>query len=115
MKYELIKSLDIPKVEKFGIKLDIYPDIGNIRIVRVKTEDGHNQEFYDKESKFIYIILNGEGVFFLDDEEVRVSPGDRILIEPKTRIYYKGNLEMVLITDPAWKPENEVETRPSVW
>jgi hypothetical protein len=38
-----------------------------------------------------------------------------ISIEPNTRIYYKGKLNMVLITNPAWRQENEVETKARVW
>ena len=53
--------------------------------------------------------------FFLDDETVEVDKGDILSIEPNTRIYYKGKLKMILITTPAWKPENEVETRHSIW
>jgi mannose-6-phosphate isomerase-like protein (cupin superfamily) len=115
MKYELTKSASIPKKEKFGISLDIYPDVSGAGIVLVSTETGHNQEFYDKQSTFTYLILEGSGTFFLDDESVEVSKGDVLSIEPNTRIYYKGRLKMVLVTTPAWKPENEVETKPSIW
>jgi len=115
MKYKLTKSSDIPKKEKCGVDISIYPNIGRAGVVKAKTEVGHNQEFYDKNSKFVYIVINGEGSFFLDDEEIKVSAGDMIAIEPKTRIYYKGNLEMIEFTDPGWKPENEVKTRASIW
>lgn len=115
MKYDLIKSADIPKKEKFGIHLDVFPHIGESGIVLVHTETGHNQEFYDKESTFIYIILEGQGAFYLDDEEIEVSEGDVLSIQPMTRIYYKGKLKMILVTTPAWKAENEVETRSSIW
>jgi quercetin dioxygenase-like cupin family protein len=115
MKYKLTKSTDIPKKEKFGIDLDIYPNVGGAGVVLVSVESGHNQEFYDKQSTFTYIILEGGGTFFLDDEAVKVAQGDVISIEPDTRIYYKGKMKMVLITTPAWKPENEVETKSSIW
>lgn len=114
MKYKLTKAKDIPQKSKFGIDLDIYPSVDDCGIVLVSTKEGHNQEFYDKESTFTYIILDGAGTFFLDDEEVAVAKGDCLSIEPKTRIYYKGKLDMILITTPAWRPENEVETRKSV-
>ncbi len=115
MKYQLTKSSDIPKKEKFGIDLDIYPSGVGYGVVLVSTEQGHNQEFYDKKSTFTYIVLEGSGTFFLDDEPVEVMQGDILSIQPQTRIYYKGKLKMVLITAPAWQPENEVETRPSIW
>lgn len=115
MKYTLTKAANVPKKEKFGINLEIYPSIENSGVVSVSTEVGHNQEFYDLKSTFTYIILDGDGTFFLNDEEVNIAKGDVLSIPPKTRIYYKGKLKMILITTPAWKPENEVETRPSIW
>jgi mannose-6-phosphate isomerase-like protein (cupin superfamily) len=115
MKYQLTKNEDIPKKDKHGIHLNVYPQIGDCGIVTVNTEAGHNQEFYDVESTFTYIVLEGDGVFVLDDEEVLVSAGDHISIPPKVRIHYKGNMKLVLITNPAWKAENEVETKPTIW
>jgi mannose-6-phosphate isomerase-like protein (cupin superfamily) len=115
MKYTLTKGADIPKKDKFGIHLSILPNFDNCGIVVVETEVGHNQEFYDKQSSFNYFILEGSGTFFLDDEGVSVVNGDLLSVQPNVRIYYKGNLKMILITSPAWKPENEVETKPSIW
>ncbi|HEY4489612.1 MAG TPA: hypothetical protein VJA87_04000 [Candidatus Paceibacterota bacterium] len=116
MPYRLEKSRDIPEKDKFGIHLNIYPAINeNCEVALVATDEGHNQEFYDQESSFTYIILEGDGIYYLDDEEVLVSKGDFLSIAAKTRIYYKGKMKMLLITSPAWKESNEVETRPSIW
>lgn len=115
MKYKLIKNLDIEKKGKFGANLDVYPNVNDCGIVLVSTETGHNEEFSNLKSTFTYVVLDGEGSFFLDDEEIKVEKGDMISIEPNTRIYYKGKLKMFLITNPAWRQENEVETRANVW
>ena len=115
MKYQLVKNSDIFKKEKLGIKIGVYPVIGNCEVVVVETETGHNQEFYDKASTLNYIILEGSGSFFLDDEEVKVSQGDFISIQPKTLLYYKGKMKLILITTPPWAEENEVETKPTIW
>jgi mannose-6-phosphate isomerase-like protein (cupin superfamily) len=115
MKYKLTKSEDVQKKNKFSINLDVYPNIDDCGIVVVNTEEGHNQEFYDIQSTFTYIVLEGNGTFFLDDEPINVDKGDIISVQPNTRIYYKGKLKMVLITNPAWRPENEVETKASIW
>ncbi len=102
--------------DKFGIQLEIYSNISQgCGAVIVSTEEGHNQEFYDKESTFTYIILEGQGAYFLDDEKVLVTKGDMLSVAPGTRIYYQGKMKMVLITTPAWRAENEVETRSSLW
>lgn len=115
MAYKIIRHSEIPKKEKFDIKLDIYPSIGDAEIVIVETEKGHNQEFYDKRSTYNYIVLAGEGSFFLDDEELPVKAGDMLTIKPNTRIYYKGKMRLALITTPPWSAENEVETKASIW
>jgi len=115
MAYKLTKSEDIFHVDKLGIHLDVFSKIGDCGVVVVETETGHNQEFYDVKSTFNYIVLDGEGSFFLDDEEVHVKKGDSISIAPNTRIYYKGKMRLILITNPPWEAKNEVETRPSVW
>jgi len=115
MKYQLTKNADVFKKEKFGIKIGVYPVIDNWEIVTVETETGHNQEFYNKSSSFNYLILEGSGSFFLDDEEVKVFQGDFISIQPNTRIYYKGKMKLILITTPPWQEENEVETKPTIW
>lgn len=115
MKYKLIKNLDIEKKGKFGANLDVYPNVNDCGIVLVSTDTGHNEEFSNLKSIFTYIVLEGKGSFFLDDEEIKVEKGNMISIEPNTRIYYKGKLKMVLITNPAWRQENEIETKAIVW
>jgi mannose-6-phosphate isomerase-like protein (cupin superfamily) len=116
MSYQIQRNDTVPQMDKYGIHLNVYSDINeNCGVVLVSTEEGHNQEFYDLESTFTYIILEGSGTYYLDDEEVPVSKGDMLSIGPKTRIYYKGTMKMVLITTPAWRAKNEVETRPTVW
>ncbi len=113
--YKLTKQNTLTSKLKFEIDLTVYPDVDGMGIVRGKTETGHNQEFYDKESTFTYVILSGSARFFINDEPVDVSAGDCITIKPKNRFYFKGSMEWLLLTTPAWKPENEVEVRSCVW
>ncbi len=84
------------------------PDFG---FVYVEVSKGHFQEFYDKESTFMYFIIEGQGTFYLNDEAISVESGDFLRIPPLTRIYYMGSMKMTLITSPSWKAENEVEVR----
>lgn len=115
MPYHLTQHQNVSKNKKFGHNLDIYPQADNYSLVTVETETGHNQEFYDTKSTLTYLIIEGSGTFFLNDEPVAVKQGDLLSVEPNTRIYYKGKLKMVLITSPVWSQANEVETRPKVW
>lgn len=115
MAHTITKHEGIPQKDKFGIHLDVYPRINNCGLVIIETETGHNQEFYHTQSTFNYCVLEGAGSFFLNDEEVSVKKGDFISIKPGTRIYYRGKMKLVLITDPAWKAEDEVETKAAIW
>ena len=97
---------------KHGINLSVYntktKDFG---FVEIETKEGRFQEFSDKESYFIYYILEGEGTFYLNGEATPVKPTDLIVIPPKTNIYYIGKLRMTLTTIPGWKAEDEVHVR----
>ena len=115
MTHKIVKSSDVPKKEKIGVKLAIYPNIGDCEFVVVETETGHNQEFYNIESTMTYIVLEGAGSFFLDDEEIPVAKGDFISIAPNTHIYYKGTMKLILVSNPPWKEENAVVTKPTIW
>lgn len=115
MVYTRTSIHDIPQIDKHGIHLGVYPRIGDSGVVLVETKEGHRQEFYHKTSTFNYIVLEGTGRFFLNDEEVPVQKGDMLSVEPNTRIYYKGAMKLVLITNPAWTEEGEVEVRAKIW
>lgn len=115
MPYHLLKQADAHAEEKFGIALRVYPITETCEAVLVETAAGHRQEFYHKTSTFHYLVVEGFGSFFLDDDRVDVHAGDRLSIAPYTRIYYKGCMKLVLITTPPWAPEGEVETRASAW
>lgn len=115
MAHKLTKQSDSFHVSKYGLELDVYGDFDTCNISKGEVKEGHNQEFYHKESTFHYFILEGSATYYLDDEPVEVKAGDMLSIEPNTRIYYKGNIRFILITTPPWTEEGEVETRAKVW
>ena len=100
------------KINKHGIDLVVYGGNSSLaNVVHVRVKEGHFQEFYDIESTFIYYIIKGKGIFILDDESVEASATDLIIIPPKTRIHYFGNMDMVLTVSPAFKETNERHVR----
>ena len=110
MKYVFPQN-EASKVSKFGIDLTLYgnvmPDLG---ISRVKVAEGHFEEFKCS-SWFIYHIIDGSGVYVLNDEKVAVKKGDIVSIPPDTRIHYFGTMDMLLIVTLPWKQENETHIR----
>lgn len=99
-------------LHRHGIDLTLFPDhCPSAELALVKVKKGHFQEFYHKSSWFIYYIQKGSGRFFLDGQETPAEAGDLISIPPMTKIYYLGSMEMVLVTSPVWKEEDEVHVR----
>jgi mannose-6-phosphate isomerase-like protein (cupin superfamily) len=108
----LYKKKDSINVSKHGINLKVFPtNITTANVVRVSTEKGHFQEFYDKKSTYIYYILEGEGVFILNDEKVEAKKGDLVVVPPNTKIHYFGKLDIILTVSPAFDENNEVHVR----
>jgi mannose-6-phosphate isomerase-like protein (cupin superfamily) len=100
------------KFNKHGIDLTIYnEDVARANVVHVSVEEGHFQEFSDKESYYIYYVYEGSGLFVLNDEKIEAKATDLIVIPPKTRIHYFGKMKMVLTVTPAFKAENEQHIR----
>ena len=99
--------------EKHGINISIYgiPKGINADVVHIAVKKGHHEEFYHTKSTFIYYIIKGKGRFYLNDKETKVKQADLLVVQPKTRIYYKGKMEILLTTIPAWKAKYEHHVR----
>ena len=105
-------SEDATKFNKHGINLTIFGEgVPEANVVLVSVEKGHFQEFYDSESHYLYYIIEGEGIFVLNDEKIEAKATDLIVVPPKTRIHYFGTMKMVLTVTPAFKEENEHHVR----
>ena len=111
MKYRYTAK-EANKLSKHGIDLTVYNEsVPQANVVYIEVKEGHFQEFLDKESWYIYYIIEGNGTFFLNDEKVEAEATDLIAIPPKTRIHYFGIMKMTLTVAPAFKPENEEHIR----
>ncbi len=112
MGYKIIRNENASHFNKNGVDFTGYEDFGmDLGIVIENVEKGHFEEFVHEKSTFIYIFLEGKGVFVLNDEEVSVKAGDILIIEPGTRIYYYGSLKQILITSPKWDAAYERHIR----
>ena len=110
--YKKICFEDTIRFDKNGVNFVGYEPINkNMSFVMETVEEGHFEEFVHDRSTFTYIFLEGSGVFYLNDEEVKVKKGDVLSIDPGTRIYYKGNLKQILITTPAYDEKYERHIR----
>jgi mannose-6-phosphate isomerase-like protein (cupin superfamily) len=110
----IFKKEDSTEFEKKGVKMRVYnskEQCPQASIVYQETQKGHLEEFYHSKSYFVYYIIEGEGVWFIEDEPFNVKTGDVVIVEPNKRFYYKGCLKHVCITSPSWEPEYEHHIR----
>lgn len=111
MKY-LHSYKDATKASKFGINLTLYDEhVSSNNIVLVEIEVGHLEELYNEVSTFMYVVLDGEVTFVLNDEKVRAELNDMVVVPPKTRIHYFGKAKLLLSVTPAWDEKNEHHVR----
>ena len=98
--------------EKHQIQLHI-PDLqrNDVNVVHVECERGHFQEFQMKSTTFIYTIIEGTGVFFIDDQPFVAGKGDMVIIPPEHKTWYAGKMNMILSSSPAYTPEDEMHIR----
>ena len=100
------------RFNKYGIDLVVYGEnVPSANVVYVEVQEGHFQEFLDRESTYMYYIVEGKGTFYLNDEAVEAAATDLIVAPPQTRIHYFGTMKMVLTVTPAFNPENEEHIR----
>ncbi|MFB6208569.1 MAG: hypothetical protein ABEJ56_00345 [Candidatus Nanohaloarchaea archaeon] len=108
-----VSKEDAENFEKFGVKFWDYlgDETDELDILLEKTEKGHLEEYYNEECTFYYFVISGEGSFYIDREEKKVEEGDLIVAEPGTKVYYLGDMEILLISKPSWYPEQENHVR----
>ena len=68
---------------------------------------GHDCYSYNSESTHIYHIIDGTGKFIIGDEEIEVTAGDTITIEPNKTFTYMGKMIITFEMTPNFKEEND--------
>jgi len=72
---------------------------------------GHDKYNINKESTHIYHILEGSGQFCINNNKIDVNKDDVIEIPPNSEFVFAGNMKLMLIMSPDFKPENSIDTR----
>lgn len=110
----IYKQKDAFQAEKHGVRMWIYgrdPKVENAAVAYQETGTGHAQEFYHEKSAFVFYIIEGKGVWVIEDEEYPVEATDVVIVPPGKRFYYRGNLKQICITAPAWEEQYEKQVR----
>lgn len=83
--------------EKDGYKVSLFDtEYKDVSICFVEVKDKRETFCTIKNSPIYYYIVEGEGLFFIDDEIV-VKKGDLIEILENKKYTYKGNMKMLEI------------------
>lgn len=83
----------------------------NAGVLYQETHKGHTEEFLHEKSDFIYYILEGDGVWIVEDREFEARAGDVVVVPAGKRFWFRGNLKQVCITAPAWEEQYERHIR----
>ncbi len=76
-----------------------------------KRKKGTQKSSCMKKSDFIYYILEGSGVWIVEDREFEAQAGDVVVVPAGKRFWFRGNLKQVCITAPAWEEQYERHIR----
>jgi mannose-6-phosphate isomerase-like protein (cupin superfamily) len=71
-----------------------YPNAG--RVVNLKCKE-------------IAYVISGSGKIVVENEEINLSEGDMILVEPGEKYFWEGKLKIFAPCTPAWYPEQHRE------
>lgn len=110
----VFKPEDAAVIEKKGVKMRIYTtkaEFKNAAVLYQETQKGHTEEFLHEKSDFIYYILEGSGVWIVEDREFEARAGDVVVVPAGKRFWFRGNLKQVCITAPAWEEQYERHIR----
>ena len=87
--------LDVKDINKAIIKLNgRYPTKGRV---------------VNNECKELSYILKGSGKIVIEDKEIDLNEGDTVLVEPKEKYYWDGNMTLIVPCTPAWYPGQHKE------
>jgi len=63
----------------------------------------------NEKCKELGYVISGAGKIIIEDEEIILSEGDLVLIEPGEKYYWEGNMTMFMPCTPAWYAEQHKE------
>ena len=105
----------IPKEPTFmqnglnGYQFDL--DKKGLEISYIDCFKGHDKYCRDTESTLIYYVLEGKGQYVINNEKLSVQKGDVVEVPVNAEFVYAGNMKLILIMTPGFKPENNIEIK----
>lgn len=110
MSSHILKKPTNYSFEKVGIKGKVFPVVDIAKktgVCLIETEHGHESTIIEHTCDFMYYILEGEGYFEINGEKEDFTKEDLVVIPAGSVFKYTGKCKMLLITTPAFYPEQE--------
>lgn len=63
---------------------------------------GHDYYVSNNKSTYYYFVIEGKGIFNISGENYDVLEGDVVEIPPKTKFVFKGEMRLLLISNPTY-------------
>ncbi len=95
------------KVGIKGWKFPVEDITSRSGICIIETDKGHETTIIEHKCDFIYYILEGSGHFEINGQRENFTQGDLVIVPADSKFTYKGTCKMLLITTPAFFPEQE--------
>ena len=83
----------------------------NISIDFEDSFKGHDKYTMNKKSESIYYIVEGNGIFKIENEIFKVEKGDIVQIPANTIFVYKGKMKLLLIMNPPFDVQNDISLK----
>lgn len=81
----------------------------NISLSYEDVFKGHDNYHTNSYSSKIYYVLEGEGIFSINNEKSKVNQGDVIEIPASSEFVFAGKMKLLLIMSPAFRPQDGVD------
>ena len=83
----------------------------DVAVHLVDVHKGHDTFQISKALTRIYYIIEGTGVFTIDNQNYEVAPGRLVEVPPGVEYSYSGSMKILLVSHPRWFEGNERTTR----
>lgn len=110
MKPQIIRGDEIKKNDFRSIEVQNLIDdeaYKNLSVAKVKIK-GDQKLGLDQESDTAYYVLEGDGKFFIEDDEFTVKKGDLVFIPRGIKYKDAGDLTLLAISTPRFDRDKRV-------
>ena len=83
----------------------------DIAVHLLDVHEGHDTYIISKALTRFYYIIEGTGVFTIDNQKYDVASGLLVEVPPGVEYSYSGSMKILLVSHPRWFEGNERTTR----